>query len=248
MISRYKVYYIVALLASFFLLITSCSKDNSTVDNAATGTVTDVDGNVYKTIKIGDQWWMAENLKTTKYRNGDSIADLQNSILWQANDSTGAFCLLDNDSLAPGLLYNWYAVNDSNRLAPAGWHIPGDEEWKELEKHLGMSQAEADAAAWRGNNEGDKLKVHAPAGWKSYKNVWATNESGFTALAGSCRLFDGRWGDPGIDLASTGFWWSTTEHAGSSEAWYRYLDYKNSNVFRSHCTKNYGFSVRCIKD
>ena len=91
----------------------------------------------------------------------------------------------------------------------------------------------------------DTTKIEAPKGWTKYSNIWGTNESGFTALAGSCRLFNGTFGDPG--LFSTGFWWTAASYPGN-QAWYRYLDYKNANVFRSHTQKNYGFSIRCVKD
>ena len=166
-----------------------------------------------------------------------------------ANTKKGSYCKYfndDNNAAIYGLLYNWYAVADTGNIAPIGWHIPTDDEWKELEKHLGMSQTDADKVNWRGSDEGDKMKIHAPYGWTRYGSIWATNESGFTALAGSCRLFNGIWGDPGT--FATGFWWSASQHTSNNQAWYRYLDYKKSNVFRYYGSKNYGMSVRCVKD
>jgi len=130
-------------------------------------------------------------------------------------------------------------------IAPAGWHIPNDAEWKSLEMELGMAESDANAKGWRGNNEGEKLKVESPKGWTVVSPIWATNESGFTAMAGGCRLFNGTWADPG--LFATGFWWTASKQ-NDQEAWYRYLDKKNANVFRSFTYKNYGFSVRCVKD
>ena len=238
--------YSVLLLGMMVVLTNNCKKPDPTPPAAhETGSVTDIDHNAYKTIRIGNQWWMAENLKVKKYRSGDPIPQVQSEASWK-DSLSGAYCIYDNNPAAPGLLYNWYAVNDGRNIAPAGWHVPGDEEWKELEKFLGMSQADADNVNWRGTHEGEKLKQEAPNGWTNYDNVWATNESGFTALAGGCRLFNGTWGDPG--LFATGFWWSSTSNSANNQAWYRYLDYKNANVFRFYGSKNYGFSVRCVKD
>ena len=237
----------ILILSCLLFFSSGCNKTEEEAPALETGSVTDADGNVYKTVKIGDQWWMTENLKVKSYRNGIPIPEVSNSDAW-ANRSAGAYCIYDNGnsaSLPPGLLYNWYAVNDTGNIAPVGWHIPTDAEWKTLEQHLGMSPAESDKLGWRGSNEGDKLKIEGHTGWSAYGDVWATNESGFTALAGSCRLPNADFGQPG--LFATGFWWSRSEFQ-NTEAWYRYLDYKNSNVFRSHESKTYGFSVRCVKD
>jgi uncharacterized protein (TIGR02145 family) len=236
-------------IAFLILLFASgCKKekeDEVTTPVHETGTMTDADGNMYRTIKIGNQWWMAENLKTIRYRDSSLILHLTNlnATQWSSN-TTGAYCEYEDGNSTPGLLYNWFSVSSEHNLAPAGWHIPSDDEWKELERNLGMSPPDADNSGWRGSHVGDKLKIGGTEGWRASENVWPTNESGFTALAGSCRLFDGSWGSPG--LTQTGFWWTST--ASANEAWYRYLDYKNANVFRSHCSQNYGFSVRCIKD
>jgi len=242
------------LLGFCLLFENSCKKKKEALPPSETGTVTDVVGNVYKTVKIGNQWWMAENLKTTKYRNGKYIPFISASMNTTAWDSTqsGACCYFNNDFAAPGLLYNWYVVSDTNNIAPAGWHVPKDDEWKTLEKYLGMSQADADNVNWRGTNEGDELKIAATqGGWAAYSTLWATNESGFTARAGGCRMFNSTetgssWSAP-LDLKSTGFWWTSDVHSGD-KAWYRYLDYKNSNVFRYYGPKTYGFSIRCVKD
>lgn len=237
------------LLCIFITLLSliSCEPNEEPVQEKETGTVTDVEGNIYKTIKIGDQWWMAENLKVKKFRNGSGLQSLAADADW-INVTAGGFCTYENDPdnfQSYGLLYNWYSVADTANLAPEGWHIPSDEEWKILEMHLGMDPVAADRAGWRGSDEGDKLKVKENSGWSPFANVWATNESGFTALGASCRLPNGGFGQPG--LKSTGFWWTISEVAGN-EVWYRYLDYKNSNIFRAHDSKRYGFSVRCIKD
>lgn len=235
------------ILSGIILFNISCTKtDETTIILPETGTMTDIDGNEYKTVKIGNQWWMAENLKVIRFRNGASIQEVSDSSDW-VNQTTGAYCTFENGNSVltpPGLLYNWMAVSNPNIIAPLGWHIPSDEEWKQMEKSLGMTQEEADKLTWRGTNEGDKLKTSDQSEWSSFANIFSTNESGFAALAGSCRLFNNQWGDPG--LKSTGFWWTSTSRG--NEAWYRYLDYKNSNVFRSHVDQHYGFSIRCVKD
>lgn len=241
----------------FFLsliIINACEKPGSVIVPVETSTVTDVEGNVYKTIKIGNQWWMAENLKAGKYRDSSTILHVPRyqNVTWDTIQS-GASCIYDDDNVnAPGRLYNWYAVNDPRGIAPAGWHIPSDGEWKELEKYLGMGESEIDKVNWRGTHEGEKLKVSGVGGgaenWQQYSDVWSTNESGFSALAGNCRMFNGGWGFP-AGLQSTGFWWSSTENSGNeNEAWYRHLDYKKANVFRFYGPKTYGFSIRCVKD
>ncbi|MEI7801219.1 MAG: fibrobacter succinogenes major paralogous domain-containing protein [Bacteroidota bacterium] len=242
--TKIKATFKLTALLSILLLIGSCKPDkNPPVVAQETGTVTDIDGNSYKTIKIGNQWWMAENLKVTKFRNGNIIPDVTVDTAWQNN--TPACCLYQNNTDAPGLLYNWFAVTDTENIAPEGWHIPTDEEWKELERYIGMTNGAEEQSGWRGTNEADKLKAAAPTGWSPFENVWGSDSVGFTALAGSCRRFDGEWGEPG--LFATGFWWTASAYS-STEAWFRYLDYKKSNVFRSSSSKNYGYSIRCVKD
>jgi len=246
--------FILTLLGLLFLFTNGCKKDK-TQPVVETGTVTDIDKNVYKTVKIGSQWWMAEDLKVKRYRNGTYIPVMPPDSVpsaW-ANRSTGICCARNSNS-TPGLLYNWYAVTDTGNIAPAGWHVPTDNEWKQLEMYLGMSQADAENVNWRGTNEGIKLKVDAknknnnwsgPSDPNDKNIIWGSNESGFTAIAGSCRLYSGGW--PNSELSNAaGFWWSVTENNG--EAWYRYLDHNKNNVFRYFGPKTYGFSVRCVKD
>jgi len=232
----------------FAMLITGCKKNEEATAAQETSTITDIDGNIYKTVKIGNQWWMAENLNVKKYRNGHFIKLSQDSAAWA--DTVGSYCLYPSVPSVhpPGLLYNWSAVTSPDNIAPEGWHVPSDDEWKELEKSIGMDATDADKSGWRGTDEGEKLKISSSSseqGWTSYAGIWSTNESGFTALGGSCRLYNGTFGYLG--LQATGFWWTTSSHS-DDEAWYRYLDYKSAGVFRSHCDKNYGCSIRCVKD
>ena len=238
-------------LCLVFIVNEGCKKkeDNPVLE---TGAMTDIDNNAYSTIKIGNQWWMAEDLKVTHYRNGVSIKSInvqtqsQSDSLDWVTDLNGAFCkTFNNGNVEIGKFYNWYAVSNSNQLAPAGWHIPSDEEWKAMERSLGMNTGEIENSGWRGNHEGEKLKTMGPDGWTTYDGVWGNNESGFNAFAKGCRLFNARPADPGYFV--TGFWWTSTAQS-PTESWYRNLDYKKTNVFRSHCLKNFGFSVRCVKD
>lgn len=249
--SNIKLFFYTLIIAAIVSVTgVSCKKKTDTTPAPETGTVTDIDNNTYKTIKIGNQWWMAENLRVKTYRNGWPINEMTSTSpdsVW-AQKTKGSFCKYDyDDNMGKkyGMLYNWYVITDTSNIAPAGWHIPTDDEWKTLETYLGMSQADADKVNWRGTDQGDKLKVQAPTDWASGTS-WGTNESGFTALAGSCRLFNAAWGNPGT--SNTAFWWSSTTHTSDNQAWYRYLDHNNSNVFRYHASKNYGMSIRCVKD
>jgi uncharacterized protein (TIGR02145 family) len=238
---------IATVYVAIFMFLDCSKKDNNPftppTNNTTPGTLTDLDGNTYQTIKIGNQWWMAENLKVTHYRNGDAIPKVTGDTEW-SNLTNGACCNYGNDSnntATYGRLYNFYALNDSRNTAPAGWHVPSDYEWKTLEMTLGMSQIAADAIGERGTDVGGKLKETGMSHWQS-PNMGATNESGFSALPGGCRYggsFDG--------LGVVAFFWSSTE-SESNSAWYRGLGYINSIVYRGSNSKQFGFSVRCVRD
>lgn len=235
-------------LVSFILFLNSC-EDEPSVVTPEFGTLTDVEGNVYRTVKIGDQWWMAENLAVSTFNNGDAILYVTStdSIGWAGStNSVPLCCYYEGNSNAPGMLYNFKAVSDSRQLAPAGWHVASDEDWKTLEQFVGMSGTDASKTGWRGSNQGDQLKKTGLDYWARYQQVWATDAYSFSALAGGCRLFDARYSTPG-GLTYAGFWWTSTPQQGV-ESWYRYLDYKASAVFRSHVSAGYGMSVRCVKD
>jgi uncharacterized protein (TIGR02145 family) len=235
----------VFFLFFLFALIAGCSKDDGS-SVPFTGTMTDTDGNVYTTVKIGDQWWMAENLRVARYSNGDSIPMIgtENSDSVWATCSSGAYCILDAKF---GFLYNFKALTDSRSLAPAGWHVPSDDEWKELELYLGMPVSEANKLNWRGTSEGDKMKAAGgnTSDWAKSADIYTifgTNESGFGATGGACRMFNGQWGE----LTHTGFWWSSTLSEG--EVYYRSLEYNKSGIFRYKGSPAYGFSIRLVKD
>ncbi len=228
--------YPLVIIGLLLMITSSCKKKEDNIPSE-TGTVTDIEGNVYQTVKIGDQWWMAENLKTTKYRNGDLIPHVMNNSDW-ANLSTGACCTYDNadHSAAYGRLYNWYAVSDIRNLAPSGWHIPTDAEWTILTDYLGG----VDVAGGKMKPAG--VREYVTGEWRS-PNTGATNESGFTAFPAGYRLFNGMF----FDVYATASWWSLSESVADS-AWYRHLIHYQSSLDRCNYDKNMGFSVRCLKN
>jgi len=220
---------------------TCTRKITVTASSGATGTCTDIDGNIYQTIKIGTQWWTAENLKVKRYRNGDAI----NNSEW-IDLTTSAYCNYNDDAnnvAIYGRLYNWYAITDSRKIAPAGWHVPSDAEWKKLEMFLGMSQSGADSIYWRGTDEGGKLKESGTTHWKE-PNKGATNESGFCALPGGyCDILQSFY-NMGRDAA----FWSITEYA-SNNIWYRSVNAASAKIYRNYdANKQHGLSVRLVKD
>jgi uncharacterized protein (TIGR02145 family) len=198
-------------------------------------TVTDIDGNIYNSVTIGTQVWMAENLKTTKYLNGDLIETTATATLDISSESAPKYqwAYDGNESKAPlyGRLYTYYAVTDSRKLCPTGWHVPIDAEWTILTTYLGNELV-----------AGGKLKDSDTAHWHG-PNTGATNETGFTALPGGYRIPGGTFGYIGY----LGYWWSSTEF-DTDYAWYRYMDYKGSYVARENAYERSGFSVRCVRD
>lgn len=194
---------------------------------------TDADTNNYSTVTIGKQVWMAENLKTTLYNDGTTIPLVTASSDW-AFLSTPGYCWYNNYT---GALYNWYAVN-TEKLAPVGWHVPSDDEWKQLETELGMTQEQADATGSRGTNQGDQLKNQT--GWNS--NGSGSNTSGFSALPGGCRYPNGSF----YVLGAGGYWWSSTQFSPTN-AWDRVMSSDNTIVYRFNNLKTHGFSVRCVR-
>jgi uncharacterized protein (TIGR02145 family) len=200
-----------------------------------TGTITDIEGNVYYTVTIGTQIWMAENLKTTKYRNGDPIPNaIEDSVWW--NPYTKAYCDYNNDTnngKIYGHLYNWWVVNDSRNIAPTGWHVPSKGEWTILINYLG-----GDSLAVSKLMECDCAQTH----WHSMGLAGGTNESGFTALPGGYRNSLGGF----TDLHYVGNWWTSTDNS-SDMAWYINLNWVPTEKAKT-ITKKGGASVRCIKD
>jgi uncharacterized protein (TIGR02145 family) len=209
-------------------------------------TVTDFDGNVYHTVRIGDQVWMAENLKVTKYRNGDPIPEVANNE-W-GDLTTGAWCELHEPyNKGYGKLYNFYALLDVRYLAPEGWHVATDEDWKTLEGTVD-SQYPVGDVPWdllgeRGSDAGGNLKSTTDP-WIQ-PNVGATDKYGFSALPGGYR----DWNYGGFLTCGEGaHFWTSTEYIHVEDAYYRAIFNNSSRVVRYHGSKQGGGSVRCVKD
>lgn len=214
------------IFISLIIVLTGCSKDNENL-------VSDIDGNSYHQVTIGNQVWMVENLKVTRCRNGDSIPNIAEDQQW-VNTSTGAWCDINNEPVNAGKfghLYNWYAVNDSRNLCPEGWHVPGDAEWSVLVDFLGGEQ-----------KAGAKLKSTDTLLWKS-PNSGACDLVGFSGLPGGSRWQNGLF----LYFGYYGLWWTSTEK-NDDFAFYRNLVYDNPGCFKNHYNMENGCSVRCIRD
>jgi uncharacterized protein (TIGR02145 family) len=214
----------------------SCGAESVHNQDKTYGSMTDQEGNVYKTIVIGTQEWMAENLKTSIYRNGEPIATNLTDVEWEntINTQNGAWTFYDNDSQNDcpyGKLYNWYAVVDPRHVCPSGWHEPTDAEWTTLTDYLGGESV-----------AGGKMKTTGTQYWES-PNTDATNESGFSGLPGGYRDGNGNF----IGVGYYGYWWSSSEF-DTDYAWLRNL-FNNFGYASSYSDyKQNGFSVRCLRD
>jgi uncharacterized protein (TIGR02145 family) len=200
---------------------------------SGTDTVTDIDGNVYTTVSIGNQVWMAENLKVTKYRDGTAIPTGHSNSDWISHSTGASYAIYkDNSSNADtyGYLYNWYAVNDNHNLAPEGWHVPTQDEWKTLIDYL--------------DGDGGKLKETGTTHWES-PNAGATNESGFTAIPGGWRHSNAGLDYEYIKMKSA-FW--SANSVNSQFAKIYDLNYDNTTLRNEEVMKTFGVSIRCVKD
>lgn len=237
-----NVFLLLSLLAVIVTLAYSCEKDEDTNDDHNNNqnppkvtykdTIHDVDNNSYKTVMIGEQEWMAKNLKTTTYNDGAPISMVSNKTDWQ-NATYGAYCWYDNDGTYKnkfGALYNWHAVNSGN-LCPAGWHVPTDAEWQQMIDYVSA------------NGYPDSAAVALKA-----DTIWINNGRGddkflFSALPAGSRS---EYGDySGIEWS--GRWWSSTEKANDL-AWQFNITSYDKEVLRAYFHKPLGMSVRCVKD
>lgn len=189
----------------------------------------DNEGNKYRTIQIGTQTWLAENLRSTKYNDGSDIPFINDPTVW-GDLSTPGYTWFNNDSIGYGAIYNWYTIS-TGILCPAGWHVPTDDEWTVLTDYLGGMDI-----------AGGKMKETGTSHWVT-PNTEATNESGFTALPAGYRSLTGAF----HSIGSYGFWWTSTEWS-SSGAWYRDVYFGYGSVDRSNSSKKSGATVRCLKD
>jgi uncharacterized protein (TIGR02145 family) len=217
-----------SLILIVVVLVVSCKQKE--IEPTPTAPVTDIDGNEYATIQIGTQVWMAENLRTSKYCNGDPIPNVTDPMQW-SNLTTDAWSHYNNESQYDnpyGKLYTWHAVADSRNICPCGWHVPTDAEWTVLTEYLG-------------DGAGDKMKSTGSQYWTG-PNSDANNSSGFSGLPGGLRTSGGAFNY----VSQAGFWWSSTED--NTQAWYRSLDYDLDEVTRDDADKSAGHSVRCLRD
>ena len=208
-------------------LFSNCKKDDGS------GTVTDIDGNVYKTVTIGEQVWMAENLRVTRFNDGSDIKLVEDNEEWK-NITAAAFSWYDNDSALfgnqYGALYNGYAVQDNN-ICPTGWHVPNANDFMKLIETLGDTLT-----------AGGKLKSIDISQWR-VPNEGADNSSRFSALPAGMRYFEGTFSSASY---FTGYWSSTEINADTATL--VLLSYLDSKVIFGNNSKNLGFSVRCVKN
>jgi uncharacterized protein (TIGR02145 family) len=213
-------------------------------------TCTDADSNNYQVVQIGGQVWMAENLKTTTYRDGSNIPNITVTTDWLTN-TTGAYCDYENTpevySMMYGRLYNWFAVGNSSKIAPAGWHVATDEEWTTLTEYLKANGYNYDGTT-TSNNMAKSMAVacgqwientfEGAIGCRLYEN----NKSGFSALAAGERynVFD--------SFLSLGAWWTADEINSTTRAFHRYMQSSSGAVIRGNEDKRVGYSVRCVQD
>jgi uncharacterized protein (TIGR02145 family) len=207
-----------------------------------TSTISDIDSNAYNTVSIGSQCWTKQNLKVSKYNDGTNIPEINSAGTWNNTIVTGARTVY-NDLPANlstyGYIYNWYAATDSRKLCPAGWHVPTDGEWTTLIQFLVPSETLGTSIGAQSTTAGTLMKKN-DALWTTNTG---TNTSSFSALPGGFRSNVGSF----ISIRNSALFWSATQN-DISTAWFRSMDYNNSNVGRVTAAKSAGVSVRCLKD
>jgi len=215
------------------------------------GLITDIDGNRYKTVVIGSQVWMAEDLRTTRYNDGTPISYPGNdNVAWSLNQ-TGSYAWYDNDpeiKHSYGALYNWYAVS-SNRLCLTGWRVPSDKDWTVLTEYIASLGNEDIGNMLKSCLQKDSpLKgdcdTHEHPRWRQNSIHWGTDDFGFAGLPSGVRSSAGDYHAIGRYV----IYWTSTQ-SSDNNGWSRGLDYKFGNVSRTqHYSKSFGFSVRCVRD
>jgi uncharacterized protein (TIGR02145 family) len=234
------------------VLLTGCGKDDGAKlpdflnPDLTYGEVSDIDGNSYRTIEIGpasgelktsSMVWMAENLRTTKYANGDDIP--RDDTFGADQPRWGYYDGEAKNNIPYGKLYNWNAIADDRNICPNGWHVPTKSEWEALRDYL---DPDADGDD---NIAGKKMKTPGSKYWKTSNNPLfppnaGTNESGFSALPGGS--------SSGSNLGQGGYFWSSTQVEGVFEAWYTLLTSSSNRMTLAKASKGTGFSCRCVKD
>lgn len=256
---KYSIFLTCVSLVVLMQLFACTKSEVEDTPEDTTYTVFDIDGNGYHSLVIGEQEWMVENLKVTRYNDGTAIPYVEGDSKWDELESP-AYCWYNNDETAHkekyGALYNWYAVN-TGKLAPKGWHVPSDEEWTQLEDYLIAKGYNYDYTLTE-----NKLakSLAAATGWRSY-NVEGTpgstdypyfqNLSGFSAVPAGHRGYEGKFNG----LGETTTWWSSSiaydspnDQVHLFNAYYRMIYYQYRDVWRRYGSKYMGFSVRCIRD
>ncbi|MBX7052504.1 MAG: fibrobacter succinogenes major paralogous domain-containing protein [Flavobacteriales bacterium] len=225
---------------------TGCKKEEQKETIIERGTVNDIQGNTYNTVKIGNQWWMAENLRTTTFNDSTPILYIERTDgadeIWTQN-TVPAYTYI-NDSIS-GLLYHSSVIANSKNIAPIGWHVATDEDWKKLEATIGMTADDIQQTGWRGQEEADLITAKYNIGWPANdqdNGLYGLDKYGFDALPSGCRGIDGRTNIQN----NTAFWWADTQ--SGAEHYYRYIDLQSKKIFRQLIHSNYGMSIRCVKD
>jgi uncharacterized protein (TIGR02145 family) len=235
MITKSRIWLIISIAMGLVLILSnSCKKDNP-AQTIKLYSAIDGDGNIYGTVIIGTQVWLTENLKTTKYLNGDLIGTTTPAEL-DINDEVTpkyqwAYAGNEDNVSTYGRLYTWYAITDTRKVCPKGWHVPSDVEWLILEDYLGGYAI-----------AGGKLKETGTTHWTAPNDV-ATNETGFTALPNGWRNI----GLTFVNFAKFGGWWSSKENK-TADAFCKYVRYNSGAVTEESNSKKSGIGVRCLKD
>lgn len=205
------------------------------------GVVEDIDGNKYKTVYIGKQQWMAENLRTTRFLNGDTISTTNPTNKSIASQEWPEYQWQNfNDSVELGRLYTWHVARDNRNICPRGWHVSTDEDWKKLERFIGMKESETNQVGERGSELGLYLKIENFSA--SATLALEVNKTGFSAQAAGYRDLYGNT----LIAGYIGSWWTATD-SSTSEAILRQLRFSSNGIFRGVANKSDGFSVRCVK-
>ncbi|MDR4987475.1 MAG: fibrobacter succinogenes major paralogous domain-containing protein [Bacteroidales bacterium] len=263
------VVYPLALISMSLFVIVGCSDEDLAPDNQIDyGSVTDIEGNEYKTVVIGDQEWMAENLRVTRYNNGDAIPGGLNDTEWE-NTASGAYAVYPHTGIsglgsdeevlgAYGVLYNWFAVDDERGLCPAGWRVPGDEDWTQLvdslvkkyNLHNYWAISDIDGA---GNALKSCRQANSPLGgscntsghprWNAHDTHYGMNLVGLSLLPGGNRIPSGQF----FMLGTTGYWWSADEHS-TIYAWAREASNDVGNISSYFPHKSSGLSICCVRE
>ncbi len=239
------IFFKILILCIFYLSLISYSQESI-------NSIKDIDGNIYKTVKIGNQVWMQENLKVVHYNNGDPIETSSPDTLELTNTIQPKFqwAYQSNDSLTAiyGRLYTWYVIADKRKICPDGWHVPSDEEFCMLENFLepgcdpDCSAEDHGKNGLRGKKVGNMMKEAGHIHW-DLPETGANNSSGFTGLPGGIRYLNGSF----LLIREYGYFWTSTEF-NSKKARSRRLYYDTSDISRSHYFKKDALSVRCVKN